>query len=60
MKVTEDGNKYRQSQKEGYPQNLAAEQGRYVEAYDPSKITENNITDTNLATDYHRQVRVVN
>jgi RNA-directed DNA polymerase len=50
MKVTEDGDKYRQLPKEGYPQNIPAEQGRYMEAYVPSKITENNITDTNLST----------
>jgi RNA-directed DNA polymerase len=51
MKVTEDGNKYRQPRGEGYPQNIPAEQGRYAGAYDPSKITENNITDTNLSTE---------
>ncbi len=51
MKVTKDETKYRQSRKEGYPQKTPAEQGRYGEAYDSSKITENNITDTGLSTE---------
>jgi RNA-directed DNA polymerase len=51
MKVTKNENKYRQPQPEGYPQNTPAEQGRYVEAYDSPWITENNITNTNLATE---------
>jgi RNA-directed DNA polymerase len=46
MKVTKDENKYRQPRKEDYPQKTSAEQGRYGEVYDSSKITENNITDT--------------
>lgn len=51
MKVTEAENKYRQPQSEGYPQKITAEQGRYEEAYGSSRITENNITDTNLSTE---------
>jgi RNA-directed DNA polymerase len=51
MKVTKDEAKYRQSRKEGYPPKAPAEQGKYVEAYDSLRITENNITDTNLATE---------
>lgn len=51
MKVTKDEAKYRQPQGEGYLQKVPAEQGRYEEAYDSSKITENNITDTNLSTE---------
>ena len=51
MKVTKDENKYRQLQKEGYLQKVSAEQGKYGEAYDSSRITENNITNTNLQTE---------
>ena len=51
MKVTKDENKYRQPQQEGYLQKAPAAQGKYGEAYDSSRITENNITDTNLPTE---------
>jgi RNA-directed DNA polymerase len=51
MKVTKDEVKYRQPRKEGYPQKAPAEQGKYVEAYDSLRIIENNITNTNLATE---------
>ena len=51
MKVTKDETKYRQPRLEGYLQKLPAEQGRYEEAYDSSRITENNITDANLSTE---------
>ena len=51
MKVTKDENKYRQPQQEGYLQKAPAEQGKYGEAYDSSRITENNITNTNLPTE---------
>jgi group II intron reverse transcriptase/maturase len=50
MKVTENGNKYRQPRKEGYLQSVPAEQGGYVEVYAPLRITENNITNTDLLT----------
>jgi len=50
MKVTENGNKYRQPREEGYLQSVPAEQGGYVEVYAPSRITENNITNTDLLT----------
>jgi len=49
MKVTENGDlKHRQLQDEGYPQMVSAEQREYVEACVPSKITETDITDTNM------------
>ena len=48
MKVTKNGSKYRQLHIEGYLQNVPAEQEGYVEAYDSTRITENNITNTNL------------
>ena len=51
MKVTEDGNKYRQPYKKGYLQKVPAEQEGYTGAYAPSRITENNITDANLSKD---------
>jgi group II intron reverse transcriptase/maturase len=51
MKVTEDETKYRQLHTGGYLQKVSAEQGEYVGAYDSSRITENNITDTNLLED---------
>jgi RNA-directed DNA polymerase len=47
MKVTKDEKKYRQPRQEGYLQKAPAEQGKYEEAYDSSRIIENNITDTN-------------
>ena len=49
MKVTKDEIKYRQLQTEGCPQKVSAEQKEYVEVYDSSRITENNITDTDLS-----------
>jgi retron-type reverse transcriptase len=49
MKVTQNGIKYRQPRKEGYLQKVSAEQKEYVEAYAPSRITENNITNTGLS-----------
>lgn len=51
MKVTKDEIKCRQPQNGGYPQTIPAERGKYAEVYDSSRITENNITDTNLATE---------
>jgi len=48
MNVTENGMKYRQPQIEGYLQKAPAEQERYAEVYAPSRITENNITNTDL------------
>lgn len=51
MNVTENGTKYRQPRKEGYLQKVSAEQKGYVEAYAPSRITENNITNTDLSAD---------
>lgn len=51
MKVTEDEIKYRQLHTGGCLQKVPAEQGEYVGAYDSSRITENNITDTNLLED---------
>ena len=51
MRVTDDETKYRQLHKEGCLQKVPAEQGEYVGAYDSSRITENNITDTNLLRD---------
>jgi group II intron reverse transcriptase/maturase len=36
---------------EGYPQMVSAEQREYVEACVPSKITETDITDTNMQTE---------
>ncbi len=49
MKVTKDEIKYRQLQTEDYPQKVSAVQKEYVEVYDSSRITENNITDTDLS-----------
>ena len=46
MNVTGSGIKYRQPLKEGYLQKAPAEQGGYAEVYAPSRITENNITNT--------------
>ena len=51
MNVTENGTKYRQPRKEGYLQKVSAEQKEYVEAYAPSRITESNITNTDLSAD---------
>ncbi len=49
MNVTENGMKYSQPRNEGYLQKVPAEQEGYAEAYAPSRITENNITNTNLS-----------
>lgn len=49
MNVTENGTKYRQPRKEGYLQKVSAEQKGYAETYTPSRITENNITNTDLS-----------
>ena len=51
MKVTEDEIKYRQLHTEGCLQKVPAEKGEYAGAYASSRITENNITDTNLLED---------
>lgn len=51
MKVTKSGIKYRQPRKEDYLQKVSAEQKGYVEVYAPSKITENNITNTDLSAE---------
>jgi RNA-directed DNA polymerase len=51
MKVTKDEAKCRQPRQEGYLQKIPAEQGRYGEVYNSSKITENNITDTDMSTE---------
>lgn len=51
MNVTENGIKYRQPQTEGYPKRVPAEQEGHLEAYASSRITENNITNTNLSTE---------
>ncbi|MGM0396412.1 MAG: hypothetical protein ACQEP4_05085 [Bacillota bacterium] len=51
MKVTDDEIKYRQLHIEGCLQKVPAEQGEYAGAYGSSRITENNITDTNLLED---------
>ncbi|PNR98021.1 group II intron reverse transcriptase/maturase [Petrotoga olearia] len=50
MNVTENGMKYRQPLKEGYLQRVPAEQEGNAEVYAPSRITENNITDTDSLT----------
>jgi group II intron reverse transcriptase/maturase len=51
MKVTKSGIKYRQLREEGYLQKVSAEQKGYVEAYAPSRITENNITNIDLSAE---------
>jgi RNA-directed DNA polymerase len=52
MKVTENGElKHRQLQKEGYPQMASAEQREYAEACVPSRMTETDITNTNMQTE---------
>ena len=51
MKVTKSGIKYRQPRKEDYLQKVSAEQKGYVEVYAPSRITENNITNTDLSAE---------
>jgi group II intron reverse transcriptase/maturase len=49
MNATGNGTKYRQPHKEGYLQKEPAEQEGYAEVYAPSRITENNITNTDLS-----------
>lgn len=51
MNVTKEGIKYRQLQLEDYLQMVSAEQREYVEVYASSKITENNITNTDMPKD---------
>ena len=57
MNVTDKETKYRQlhmtfdEEFEGYPQIVSAEQKGYVEAYASSRITENNIINTDLSTE---------
>ncbi|MDF2675054.1 MAG: reverse transcriptase family protein, partial [Clostridiales bacterium] len=57
MNVTNKEIKYRQLHMtsdevfEGYPQIVSAEQKGYVEAYASSRITENNIINTDLSTE---------
>lgn len=49
MNVTKDEIKYRKLQEEDLSQKVSAEQKEYVEVYDSSRITENNITNANLS-----------
>jgi RNA-directed DNA polymerase len=52
MKVTEGGKlKHRQLQNEGYLQMVSAEQREYAEACAPSRMTETDITNTNMQTE---------
>jgi len=54
MKVTDEEIKYRKlhhETDEGYLQMVSAERKEYAEAYDSSRITENNLINTNLSTD---------
>jgi len=57
MKVTDEGIKYRKLQKasdevfEDYRQIISAEQKRYVGVYASSRMTENNIINTDLSTE---------
>ena len=51
MNVTKEGIKYRQLQIEGYLQMVSAEQKEYAEVYASSRITENNITNTDMSRD---------
>lgn len=56
MNVTDKEIKYRQLHKtfdeefEGYPQIVSSEKKGYVEVYASSRITENNIINTDLST----------
>ena len=50
MNVTKSEHKDRQPQNEGYLQKVSAEQREYAEASAHQRITENNITDTDLST----------
>ncbi|OGO77620.1 MAG: group II intron reverse transcriptase/maturase [Clostridiales bacterium GWB2_37_7] len=49
MNVTGNGMKYRQPQNEDYLRKVPAEQEGYAEVYASSRITENNITNTDLS-----------
>lgn len=51
MNVTDEGIKYRQLHMEDYLQKVSAEQRDYAEVYVSSRITENNIINTNLSSD---------
>ena len=51
MNVTKEGIKYRQLQIEDYLQMVSAEQKEYAEVYVSSRITENNITNTDMSRD---------
>ena len=51
MNVTKEGIKYRQLQIEDYLQMVSAEQKEYAEVYASSRITENNITNTDVSRD---------
>ncbi|MEG2255168.1 MAG: hypothetical protein RSC33_07570 [Vagococcus sp.] len=51
MNVTKEEIKYRQLHMEDYLQKVSAEQKEHAEEYASSKITENNITDTDLLKD---------
>lgn len=51
MNVTKNGIKHRKLQKEGCLQKVPAEQEGYAEAYAPSRITENNITNAYSSAD---------
>ena len=51
MNVTKEGIKYRQLQIEDYLQMVSAEQKEYAEVYASSRITENNITNTEVSKD---------
>ena len=49
MNVTKDETKYSQLLVKDCPQKVSAKQKEYVEVYDSSRITENNITNANLS-----------
>ena len=51
MKVTDEEIKYRQLHIEDYLQKVSAEQKGYAEVYASSRITENNIINTNLSSE---------
>ena len=51
MNVTKEGIKYRQLQIEDYLQMVSAERKEYAEVYASSRITENNITNTDMSRD---------
>ena len=51
MNVTKEGIKYRQLQIEDYLQMVSSEKREYAEVYASSRITENNVTNTNFSKD---------